>query len=107
ASLMTQTPGALDSGNNSQRTIRFAGHGLDDNNYRFDGVDATGIQNQAQKGTFRLQFSTEAVAEFRANAAVYTAESGGTQGGQVDVVSRSRTKTLHCLFFENLLNSRC
>ena len=104
ASLMTQTPGAIDSGTNNQRSIRFAGHGLDDNNYRFDGVDATGIQNQAQKGTFRLQFSTESIAEFRANAAVYTAESGGTQGGQVDVVSRSGTNALHGSLFEYFRN---
>ena len=104
ASLMTQTPGAIDSGTDNQRSIRFAGHGLDDNNYRFDGVDATGIQNQAQKGTFRLQFSTESIAEFRADAAVYTAETGGTQGGQVDVVSRSGTNTFHGSLFEYLRN---
>ncbi|MDQ2711570.1 MAG: TonB-dependent receptor [Acidobacteriota bacterium] len=104
ASLMTQTPGAMDAGTDNQRSIRFAGHGLDDNNYRFDGVDATGILNQAQKGTFRLQFSTEAIAEFRANAAVYTAESGGTQGGQVDVVSRSGSNDFHGSAFEYLRN---
>ena len=104
ASLMTQTPGAIDSGTDNQRSIRFVGHGLDDNNYRFDGVDATGIQNQAQKGTFRLQFSTEAVAEFRADAGVYTAEKGGTQGGQVDVVSRSGTNEFHGSLFEYLRN---
>ena len=104
ASLMTQTPAAIDSGSDNQRSIRFAGHGLDDNNYRFDGVDATGIQNQAQKGTFRLQFSTESIAEFRANAAVYTAESGGSQGGQVNVVSRSGTNQFHGSLFEYLRN---
>jgi Carboxypeptidase regulatory-like domain/TonB dependent receptor len=104
ASLMTQTPGAMDSGTDNQRSIRFVGHGLDDNNYRFDGLDATGIQNQAQKGTFRLQFSTEAIAEFRANAGVYTADIGGTQGGQVDVVSRSGTNQFHGSLFEYLRN---
>lgn len=105
ASLETQTPGAIDSGADNQRSIRFAGHGLDDNNYRFDGVDATGIQNQAQKGNFRLQFSTEAIAEFRADAAVYTAENGGTQGGQVNVVSRSGTNDFHGSLLEYLRNS--
>jgi Carboxypeptidase regulatory-like domain len=64
ASLMTQTPGAIDGGTDNQRSIRFIGRGLDDNNYRLDGVDATGGINQAEKGTFRLQFSTEAIAEF-------------------------------------------
>ncbi len=104
ASLMTQTPGAIDAGTDNQRSIRFVGHGLDDNNFRFDGVDATGIQNQAQKGTFRLQFSTEAIAEFRSDAAVYPAEIGGTQGGQVDVVSRSGTNQFHGSLFEYLRN---
>lgn len=104
SSLMTQTPGAIDSGTDNQRSIRFIGHGLDDNNFRFDGVDATGIFNQAEKGTFRLQFSTEAIAEFRANAGLYTAESGGTQGGQVDVVSRSGTNNFHGSLFEYLRN---
>lgn len=100
ASLETQTPGAIDSGGDNQRSIRFAGHGLDDNNYRFDGVDATGIQNQAQKGAFRLQLSTEAIAEFRADAAVHTAENGGTQGGQINVVSRSGTNDFQGSLFE-------
>ena len=105
ASLETQTPGAIDTGSDNQRSIRFAGHGLDDNNYRFDGIDATGIQNQAQKGNFRLQFSTEAIAEFRADAGVYTAEYGGTQGGQIDVVSRTGSNDLHGSLFEYFRNS--
>jgi hypothetical protein len=105
ASLETQTPGAIDSGTDNQSSIRFAGHGLDDNNYRFDGVDATGIQNQAQKGNFRLQFSTESIAEFRADAAVYTAENGGTQGGQVNVVSRSGSNVFHGSLFEYIRNN--
>ena len=106
ASLMTQTPGAIDSGgaNGSQHSIRFVGRGLDDNNYRFDGVDATGILNQAQKGAFRLQFSTEAIAEFRARAALFAAENGGTEGGQVDLVSRSGTNNFHGSAFEYLRN---
>ena len=104
SSLMTQTPGAIDSGGGNQHSIRFVGRGQDDNNYRFDGVDATGILNQAQKGTFRLQFSTEAISEFRARAALYTAENGGTEGGQVDLVSRSGTNDFHGSAFEYLRN---
>jgi hypothetical protein len=105
AALMTQTPGAIDGGTDNQRSIRFIGRGLDDNNYRLDGVDATGGINQAEKGTFRLQFSTEAIAEFRADAALYTAESGGTQGGQVEVVSRSGTNQFHGSLFEYIRNN--
>ncbi len=105
ATLMTLTPGAIDSGTGTQRSIRFVGRGLDDNNFRFDGVDATGIFNQNEKASIRLEFSTEAIAEFRSNAAVYTAESGGTQGGQVDVVSKSGTNQFHGSTFEYLRNS--
>ena len=106
ASLMAQTPGAIDSGgaSGSQHSIRFVGRGLDDNNYRFDGVDATGILNQAQKGTFRLQFSTDAISEFRTRAALYTAENGGTEGGQIDLVSHSGTNEFHGSAFEYLRN---
>jgi hypothetical protein len=49
SSLTVLSPGAIDNGPSDQRTIRFAGHGLDDNGFLFDGVDASGILNQAQK----------------------------------------------------------
>src|SRR5262245_18728863 len=42
ASLMALVPGAIDSGSGGQSTIRFAGLSQEDNNFRFDGVDATG-----------------------------------------------------------------
>ena len=54
ANLLVLAPGAIDDGGGNQRTIRFGGRGRDDNNFKFDGVDATGIQEQAQKSTTRL-----------------------------------------------------
>lgn len=105
ASLMSLVPGAVDTGTNDQRSVRFAGRGIDDANYRFDGVDATGIQNSAQRVATRLQVSTEAIAEFRASAALYTAESGGTDGGQVEIVSKTGTNQFHGSVFEFLRNS--
>jgi hypothetical protein len=42
-------PGAVDTGGSNQRSIRFAGKGLDDNAITFDGIDATNIVNQAQQ----------------------------------------------------------
>src|SRR6202048_2312116 len=59
ATLELLAPGAIDSGSGQQSTIRFAGQGIDDNNYRFDGVDASGGIRQAIKSGLRLQFSTE------------------------------------------------
>ena len=105
ASLMALVPGAIDTGVGDQKSIRFAGRAQDDNNYRFDGVDATGIQNQGQRTSARLQISTEAIAEFRATSALYTAETGGTAGGQVEVVSKTGTNALHGSIFEFFRNN--
>jgi hypothetical protein len=38
--------GAVDTGGSNQRSIRFAGRGLDDNKLTYDGIDATNIVNQ-------------------------------------------------------------
>jgi hypothetical protein len=103
-SLMALVPGAIDMGGGTQRTIRFAGHGVDDNNYRIDGIDATGVLNQSQSGNFRLQTSTEAIAEFRVDSMLFTAETGGTIGGQVQAISKSGTNDYHGSAFEYLRN---
>ena len=91
ADLMMLTPGALDAGSGGggdQRDMRFSGRSRDDNNYTFDGIDNSGVQEQAQKSDTRLGVSLDAVAEFRVNSAVYTAESGAAGGGQINVVSK-------------------
>jgi hypothetical protein len=104
ASLMALAPGAMDSGSGGQDTIRFAGLSQEDNNFRFDGVDATGINHQFQKEAIRLQFSTESIAEFRANSAVYSADQGGSPGGQVEIVSKTGTNQFHGSLYEFLRN---
>lgn len=103
-SLMALTPGAIDTGSNDQKSVRFAGRGIDDNSFRIDGVDATGIQNQGQRTSTRLQISTEAIAEFRATSTLYTAETGGTTGGQVEIVSKTGGNQFHGSAFEFLRN---
>src|SRR2546425_4394049 len=105
ASLLIFVPGAVDDGGGDQRTIRFAGRGRDDNNYMMDGIDATGIQEQAQKSTTRLQISEEAVAEYRVSSMLYTAEHGAGAGGQVDLVSKTGTNVFHGSLFEFFRNS--
>jgi carboxypeptidase family protein/TonB-dependent receptor-like protein len=105
ANLLTLAPGAIDDGGGNQRTIRFAGRARDDNNYMFDGVDATGIQEQAAKSTTRLQVSEDAVEEYRVNSALYDAEYGAGAGGQVDIVTKSGTNQFHGDMFEFLRNS--
>jgi len=105
ANLLVLAPGALDDGGGNQRTIRFAGRARDDNNYMFDGVDATGIQEQASKSTTRLQVSEDAVEEYRVNSALYDAAYGAGAGGQVDIVTKSGSNQFHGDAFEYLRNS--
>lgn len=91
AALMALAPGAVNTGEGGQNGIRFFGRARDDNNWTFDGVDATGIKDPRQEGSLRLVMSTEAIAEFRVNSTSYTAESGTGAGAQVNIVSRSGT----------------
>lgn len=98
-------PGAIDSGSGTQQTIRFAGNGTDDNNFRLDGVDASGVFHASLKSALRLQFSTEAVAEFKVDSAAYTADTGGSAGGQVSLISKTGTNAFHGSVFDYLRNS--
>jgi hypothetical protein len=100
ATLETLAPGAVNAGSGGQRDIRFAGRGRDDNNFTFDGIDATGVQEQSQKADARLNISLESIAEFRVESAVYNAESGASGGAQVNAVSKSGTNTFHGAAFE-------
>ena len=105
ASLTALVPGAIDQGGSGPRTIRFAGTGRDENNYLFDGVDATGIVNQPQRPNIRLAITTEAIAEFRVNSMLSSAELGDASGGEVVVASLAGTNDWHGSVFEYLRNS--
>ena len=106
ATLMLLVPGAINTGIGNQTGIRFAGHGLDDNKLVLDGTDATGILRQSQKTDLRLQISSEAIAEFRVNSSLYSAEFGGVAGGQGDVVSKSGNNNWHGSAFEFFRNDK-
>jgi hypothetical protein len=103
--LETLAPGAVDSGSGSQQTIRFVGNGTDDNNFRLDGVDASGVFHASLKSALRLQFSTEAIAEFKVDSAAYTADTGGSAGGQVSLISKTGTNAFHGSVFDYLRNN--
>jgi len=105
ASLTAFVPGAIDTGGSNQRTIRFAGRGLDDSNFTYDGVDATNIVNQTQRQWVRLAIPLDAIAEFRVDTLLAPAEGGGTGGGQLAVTSPSGTNRFHGRLFEYLRNN--
>ena len=105
ASFTLLAPFAQDDGGGDQRTIRFAGRARDDNNFSIDGVDAGGIQEQAQKSQTRLQISQDAVEEYRVNSALYDVEYGTQAGGQIDVETKHGTNDWHGTVFGYLRNS--
>jgi len=98
-------PGAIDQGGATQRSIRFTGRGRDEMNITYDGVDATGIVNQAQKAFVRLAIPLGSIAEFRVTTVLPTAEYGDASGAQIAVVSASGGNQLRGSLFEYLRNS--
>ncbi len=105
ASLTAFVPGAIDTGGSNQRTIRFAGRGLDDSNWTYDGVDSTNIVNQTQRPWVRLAIPLDAIQEFRVDSLLASAEEGATGGPQLAVTSPSGTNRLHGRLFEFFRNS--
>jgi hypothetical protein len=106
ATLTSLAPGAIDSGAGDQRTIRFAGHGLDDNNLTLDGVDATAVYNQEQREYMRLNIPLDSITEFQVQSQNFGADAqSGTAGGQVSVVSPSGTNVFHGNLFDYFRNN--
>jgi hypothetical protein len=104
STLTALTPGAVDTGGSNQRSVRFAGRGRDDDNFTYDGIDATNVINQAQQPYVRLAMPLDAIQEFRVNAMLATAEGGGTGGPQLAVASPSGTNRFHGDTFEYVRN---
>jgi Carboxypeptidase regulatory-like domain len=104
ASLLPLIAGAVDPGTSDQRSVRFAGHGRDDNNFTLDGVDAGGISNQPQKTAVRLAIPTSAVSEFQVDSSLFTAETGIGTGAQIVLASPAGTNEYHGNLFEFLRN---
>lgn len=105
ASLMLLAPGAVNVGEGNQNSIRFFGRPRDDNNWTFDGVDATGIKDPRQEGNLRLVISTDSIAEFRVNSLPFTAEGGVGGGAQINLVSKTGTNAFHGSAYEFFRNS--
>jgi len=107
ATLTALAPLAVDTNYNSssnQRSIRVAGRGRDDNNFSYDGIDATNIINQAQQPYVRLAIPLDTIQEFRVVSMLATAETGATAGGQMAVTSASGDNQFHGSAFEFLRN---
>jgi hypothetical protein len=105
AALMMLAPGAVNTGVGNHTTIRFLGRSVDDNNWTFDGVDATGVKDPKQESAARLIISMDSIAEFRVSAAQYSAEVGNAGGGQVQLLSKSGTNRFRGSVYDFLRNN--
>jgi len=104
ASMLPLIAGAVDPGAADQRSVRFAGHGRDDNNFTLDGVDAGGISNQPQKSQIRLAVPTSSLAEFKVDSTLFPAETGVGTGAQIVMASSGGTNAYHGDVFEFFRN---
>src|ERR1700733_11300146 len=105
ANLTAFQPSAVDTGGSNQRSVRFAGRGRDDDNFTYDGIDATNIVNQPQQPYVRLAIPLDTIDEFRVDAMLATAEAGATGGPQLAVTSPSGTNRWHGDAFEFFRNN--
>ena len=109
ATLTALVPTAIDTaggpGAGNQRSIRYAGRGRDDNNYTYDGVDATFIINQSQLYYVRAAIPIDTIEEIRVDPILATAQTGQTGGGQVGAASSSGTNRFHGDAYYFLRNS--
>ena len=102
---MQLAPGSVNVGESNQNFIRIFGRPRDDNNWTFDGVDATGIKDPRQEGNLRLVISTDCIANFRVNSLPFTAEGGVGGGVQINLVSKAGTNSFHGSAYEFFRNS--
>ena len=108
ATLTDMVPSAVDTaggpGAGNQRSIRYAGRGRDDNNYTYDGIDATYVINQSQLYFVRLAVPLDTIDEIRVNPMLATAQTGATAGAQLALASPSGTNAFHGDAYEYLRN---
>jgi hypothetical protein len=107
--LMLQAPGSQNSGTGTWQDIRFSGRAVEQNAIRYDGIEGSAIIDAAPGNLngevatpFKLQASLENVQEFRVESSAYPAEFGTGSGGQVSVVTKSGSNTIHGAAFEYL-----
>jgi hypothetical protein len=109
STLTTLVPGAVDAaggpGAGNQRSIRYAGRGRDDNNYTYDGIDATYVINQSQLYYVRAAVPLDTISEIRVNPMLATAQTGETAGAQLNLASPSGTNRFHGDAYDFLRNN--
>ena len=102
--------GALSSSANGtrpderRRTVAISVNGAEDiqNNHMIDGAD----NNERLMGSSGVRVSLDAIAEVRVQTNLYSAESGRTPGGVINVITKSGTNLFHGSLFEFFRDGR-
>ena len=87
-----------------RRTVAVSVNGAADieNNHMIDGAD----NNERIMGTAGVRVSLDAVAEVRVQTSNYTAESGRTSGGVINIITKSGTNAFNGSVFEYFRDGR-
>jgi hypothetical protein len=107
--LLLQAPGSQNAGTGTWSDIRFSGRAVEQNAIRYDGIEGSAIidaspgnLNGEVATPFKLQASLENIQEFRVESSAYPAEYGTGSGGQVSVITKSGSNSVHGAAFEYL-----
>ena len=107
--LLLQAPGSQNAGTGTWQDIRFSGRAVEQNAIRYDGIEGSAIIDAAPGNLngevatpFKLQASLENIQEFRVESSAYPAEYGTGSGGQVSVITKSGSNSVHGAAFEYL-----
>ena len=86
----------------SQQGVAISANGLytKNNNFMLDGAD----NNESYQNQFAVSPSVDAIAEFKVETGLYSAEFGRGGGAMVSVVTKSGTNEFHGVLFEFLRN---
>jgi hypothetical protein len=122
--LIQLTPGTVSASTTNPGYYSINGQRTDANNFTVDGVSANlgGLNNSAGSrttgggisgsspaqtilGTTQGLASVDSLAEFKIQTSGYTAESGRSPGGQVQLTTRSGTNDLHGTLFDYFRNT--
>jgi carboxypeptidase family protein/TonB-dependent receptor-like protein len=97
-------PGVQGSELNDNRggSIEVNGMREDANSYLLDGMSDTSIA----VGTYSATPPLDSIQEFQIETGVYDAKFGNSAGGQVNMVTKSGTNTLHGSLYEYLRNNK-
>jgi Carboxypeptidase regulatory-like domain len=95
STLTALVPGAVDTGGSNQRSLRFAGRGIDDNNFTYDGIDATNVVNQAFSHEIDQDAAGSGESEFPENPACPACERASGDFDVRHVLNANAVYDLH------------